>query len=97
MQEMFHYQISLAFHYSYGSKFQSDFWVDVNERAKSIMNLNYKFSEESLLSLYNYNKKHRSKEFMVGIFDYKDYEAIHSGMLNINSDEMLNVNVIGFC
>ena len=96
-QEMFHYQISLAFHYSYGSKFQSDFWVDVNERAKSIMNLNYKFSEESLLSLYNYNKKHKSKEFMVGIFDYKDYEAIHSGMLNINSDEMLNVNVIGFC
>ncbi len=96
-QDMFNYQISLAFHYSYGSKFQSDFWVDIHERANLIMNLNYKFSEESQKSLYNFNKRYRGQEFMVGIFNYKDYEMIHSGMLNLPVSELIeDVSIIGF-
>lgn len=95
--EMFNYQISLAFHYSYGSKYNSDFWIDIHKRAKSIMNLNYKFSEESQKSLYNFNKRYRGEEFMVGIFNYKDYEMIHSGMLNLNLPDLIeDVSLIGF-
>lgn len=79
-QELFHYQISLAFHYSYGSKFDSIFWQDVHKRAKDIMNIHPKFSEDSLSYLYNYSSNYKSKEFLIGIFNYQDYRALHSGM-----------------
>ena len=96
-QELFHYQISLAFHYSYGSKFDSTFWQDVHKRAKDVMNINPKFSESSLTYLYNYANNYKFQESIIGIFNYQDFRAIHSGMTGMPMQEFTkNASVLGF-
>jgi hypothetical protein len=97
-QELFDYQISLAFHYSYGSKFDSIFWQDVHARAKDFMNIHPRLSEESLSYAYNYASKYRSENLLnIGVFGYADFRAIHSGMSGMPMSEFTkNVNIPGF-
>ena len=95
--EIFHYQISLAFHYQYGSNFDSVFWQDIHKKAKYIMNIHPKFSEDSLCHLYNYASKYRSKDFLIGTFNYQDFSAIHSGMTATPMSKFTkNINIFGF-
>ena len=97
-QEMFDYQISVAFHYSYGSKFDSIFWKDAHERAENLLNLHLRYQKQSLEYSYNHAKQYRSNKFLeLGVFGYEDYRAIHSGMTGIPIDQICNdISIPGF-
>jgi hypothetical protein len=80
-RKMFEYQQSLAWHYSYGSKYKSPFWIDVKKRANNIMdnsfNTNPEYYEDAL---YHDHKYFSTEYFNIGCFDYLDYNQVHSGM-----------------
>ena len=81
LNSMFEYQISLAWHYSYGSIFDSEYWVNVKENANQVLNLNHNYSHETLLRKYAHDSKYRSRDFLhVGPFSYIDFRDIHGGM-----------------
>ena len=90
-KKIFEYEQSLAFHYSYGSKFKSNFWKDVQERSNKLLNTN------NLMQKEFWNELSISNSFRIGIFTRPDFEQIHSGMTGISMNEVYGgVNVNGF-
>jgi hypothetical protein len=88
-QDMFDLQISVAFHYSYGSKFDSVFWKDAHKRSEDFLNLHPKYQKQSLQYSYNYSHKYRNDDLMnIGVFGYQDYRALHSGMTGTPMNEI---------
>jgi len=80
-KQMFYYQLSLAWHYSYGSKYKSSFWSDVKKRANDLMNISYFTNKEYYEDAVFHDKKFASPEyFEIGTFQYHDYFQIHEGM-----------------
>lgn len=79
--DMYNYQLSLAWHYSYGSKHQTEFWQDVTKRANDLLQSSYKMRPEYLEESFYHDKKYRElKYFNIGCFEYTDYIQIDSGM-----------------
>ena len=88
-QDMFDLQMSVAFHYSYGSKFDSVFWKDAHKRSEYLLNLHPKYQKQSLKYTYNYSNKYRNNDLMnIGVFGYQDYRALHSGMTGTPMNEI---------
>jgi hypothetical protein len=79
--DMYNYQLSLAWHYSYGSKHQTEFWEDVTKRANNLLTSSHKMQPEYLEESFYFDKKYREpKYFSIGCFEYLDYVQIDSGM-----------------
>jgi hypothetical protein len=81
-KDMFDYQLSLAWHYSYGSKHETSFWVDVKERANDLLNISYNTNKEYYEDALQHDRKFSSNEyFNIGCFGYEDYLQVHAGMM----------------
>lgn len=81
-QDMVNYQLSIAWHYSYGSKYNSPFWDDIKQRSNNIMEMFYQTNLEYYEDALFHDKKYSTGEyFSIGCFGYGDYFQIHSGML----------------
>jgi tryptophan halogenase len=79
--QMFKYQLSLAWHYSYGSKYETPFWQDVKKRSNDFLNMSYFGSKEYYENALHHDKKYDTYEyFNIGCFQYDDYFQVHSGM-----------------
>jgi hypothetical protein len=96
--DMFDLQMAVAFHYSYGSKFDSIFWQDAKKRSEELLNLHQRYQKESLQYSYNYAHKYLSDSLIsFGPFGYQDYRALHSGMTGIPMNELCkNISIAGF-
>ena len=97
-KQMFDYQLSLAWHYSYGSKHNSDFWNDIKKRSKDLMNISYCTNPEYYIDAFHHDKKFANSEyFSIGCFKYNDYFQIHSGMTDCKiKPEDIYVNFFNF-
>ncbi len=81
LNDVFENEISLAWHYTYGSKYNTTFWEDIKERANQFMNMAHKGNPEYYLdALYHDQKFSMTDYFNIGCFNYHDYFFIHSGM-----------------
>jgi hypothetical protein len=96
--EIFKSQMSVAFHYSYGSKHHSTFWKDAQERSIRLLNTHPKYQRESFQYAYKHAKKYNDNKFIeFGLFGYRDYIELHSGMTGISKDEICNsIKIPGF-
>jgi hypothetical protein len=96
-KKIFEYQKSIAFHYSYGSKYNSVFWNDVYERSNKLLNTNNLMQKEFLNEMCLVDRLFQSNLFQMGIFTRLDYEILHSGMTGISKDEIYNaIYIPGF-
>jgi hypothetical protein len=76
---MWSYQLSLAFHYQYGSIYKSSFWKKTKSNAEKIMHCQW-LSESRLDQNISYDKLTGDSVTKIGIFDWKDIEIISRGM-----------------
>jgi hypothetical protein len=80
-REMYNYEISVAWHYGYGSKYDTPFWEDIKKRSNQFMNLTFGGTKEFYEEALFHDKKYRSNDyFRIGCFGYEDYFQVHSGM-----------------
>jgi hypothetical protein len=80
-KEVMNYQLSLYWHYSYGSIFNTQFWNNTIKQSKEYMNIIPHGNRDELLSKYYHDKKFRSSDFFnIGAFQYKDFQRIEYGM-----------------
>ena len=96
--DMFDLQMSVAFHYQYGSQFDSGFWQDAQKRSEQLLNVHQRYQKKSLEYSYNYANKYRTNELIsFGVFGYRDYRALHSGMTGIPMDDLCkDISIPGF-
>lgn len=95
-REIHNHQLSIAWHYRYGSIYDSKYWNDVKENAEKFMEsvphgkMNY--------ILDNYSIDYINKEenaFNIGSFRYPDFRMVHSGMTGENIDNVFNRHIFG--
>lgn len=92
LEKIIAYQNLVAFHYSYGSKFKSNFWNDTQKNAKEIIDklpihgdtLTY---EESIRNDIIYDKDYSRLACFAG----EDHLHVHCGMTGKTRNEVLNV------
>lgn len=90
LERMFEYQMSLAWHYSYGSIFDSEYWTNVKQNANQFLNLNHNYSHETLLRQYIHDSRYQSRDFLhIGPFSYIDFRAIHGGMNGVDIKDLI--------
>lgn len=77
--EMWTYQLSLAFHYHYGSVHDSPFWKDIKIRANEIMKGQW-MSGERIERNINHDRMTGDQQSKIGIFTWKDIQQINGGM-----------------
>jgi hypothetical protein len=81
LREVYNCELSVAWHYSYGSKYKTPFWEDVKKRSNDFMNSSYFGSNEFYEDALFHDKKYESNEyFSIGCFGYEDYFQVHAGM-----------------
>jgi len=75
------YQLGMAWHYSYGSKYDTPFWNNVKQKSKELMNIFPLTRPDYFYDVLFYDKKYASIEYFgLGCFGYEDYFQIHEGM-----------------
>lgn len=82
--EMWAYQLSLAFHYQYGSSFDSPFWEKIQGEAKKIMEKIPNGNDETLLRNIESDLlfKGSTSYSKIGCFSVYDINQIRKGMLS---------------
>ena len=81
LTEMWIYQMMLAYHYQYGSRYKSEFWNKTTENAKDMMK--YQFNGVEEVFKYNLNL---DKEFLqtyqskIGILSFDDHIQLQRGL-----------------
>jgi hypothetical protein len=81
--EIWQYQLSLAYHYQFGSIHETEFWKDKKTKALEIMkhNLNGNFKIfESHLNYDMYNQSKRTFYSRIGCFASEDHNHVYYGM-----------------
>lgn len=94
--EIFDYQISLAWHYSYGSIYNTPFWNDVTDRAKKIMEFVHWSKSESILDNFSVDHLNKNNQtFRIGSFAYDDFKTINCGMTGIPTNKLFSDHIFG--
>lgn len=92
LKNMYEYQISLAWHYNYGSIFDSSFWKNVTNKSDIFLNTNPIYSKDSLIRKYIHDSKYTKNDFLsIGPFDFTDFKMIHNGM-SVDDIDKLKLN-----
>ena len=81
--EMWSYQISLAYHYQYGSIYDTEFWNKKQNEASNVMRASFNGNPD--IFMMNLERDSRSKKTSyskIGCFARSDLEQIHFGMLS---------------
>jgi hypothetical protein len=82
--DIWQYQILLAYHYQFGSVYETEFWVDRKAKALEIMKYNLNGNHNIFESHLNYdlfNPKNQTFYSRIGCFDVEDHMYIYSGMV----------------
>ena len=89
LYEMWTYQLSLAYHYQYGSTYETSFWNEITEKAKNFISCIHNGNRDIFLeNLINdlYFKGEYSK---IGVFDFSDLKQLHCGMVKENINDII--------
>jgi hypothetical protein len=90
LEKIIAYQNLIAFHYHYGSKFKSDFWVDTQKNAKNIIE---KLPIIGDLSTFENAIRddiiYGTENTRLGCFCPEDHFHVHLGMVNMNRRDIL--------
>ncbi len=92
LNQMHDYHLALAFHYKYGSKYNTEFWIKTKQSAKNYFEMNPIYKEESLYNSYYGDilssklDESYSDILKLACFTSIDYRDIHSGMTGIDID-----------
>jgi len=91
LEKIIAYQNLIAFHYSYGSKFKSNFWKDTQNNAKSIVQKLAIQGDTLTYEDYIRNDIFYGTEYSkLGCFTSEDHMYIHCGMMNKSKKDILN-------
>ena len=94
--EIYNYQLSLAWHYGYGSIHETKYWDDVTERANKFMESVPWGKMSTIIDNFSIDYLNKNTEtFNIGCFKYVDFKMIHSGMTGICTDDLFNNNIFG--
>jgi hypothetical protein len=92
---MFEYQLSLALHYSYGSKYKTDFWNNVSVKSKEFMEI-YPFTQQRHLDrTLTHDLMFNDHLLKIGSFEKEDYMKIDYGMKNLGNPYLV-LNDLGY-
>jgi hypothetical protein len=83
--EMWQYQLSLAYHYQFGSIYKSKFWEDKKRKALQIMDCNLNGNLKIFESHLNFDKQNlynrvKSTYSKIGCFNFEDHLHLYYGM-----------------
>jgi hypothetical protein len=93
LEKIIAYQNLIAFHYSYGSKFKSNFWKDTQNNAKLIVQKLAIQGDTLTYEDYIRNDIFYGTEYSkLGCFTSEDHMYIHCGMMNKSKKDILNIN-----
>jgi hypothetical protein len=77
------YQLSIAYHYSFGSTKETKFWKDIQEKATNLLNLVSPYGKRKLFqNLIETDEQYRSERLHLsgmGSFEYDDLNWLHQG------------------
>lgn len=80
---MMEYQLSIAYHYSFGSTKETKFWKDIQEKATNLLNLVSPYGKRKLFqNLIETDEQYRSESLHLsgmGSFEYDDLNCLHQG------------------
>jgi hypothetical protein len=94
--EIYKHQLSLAWHYRYGSIYDSKYWNNVKEQSTKFMESLPYGKMNYLLDNFSIDHINRnSEQFSIGTFTYPDFRMVHSGMTGMNIDEIFNRHIFG--
>lgn len=81
--EMWTYQLSLAYHYHYGSIYKTKFWENVTSSATNIMNISFNGNPDVFQMNLNRDCKNMNNQYSkIGSFGFADLNQIHFNMLD---------------
>jgi tryptophan 7-halogenase len=89
--EMWTYQLSLAYHYQYGSIYDSNFWNNTTKKAKEFMSYTINGNEDLLLShmVNDLVLKNNTNFSKIGIFECNDIRQLHCGMTQTKINDIV--------
>ena len=81
LDNMYSQQLCLAFHYQFGSIYNSDFWEDVVNRAKNLMSHSPMGRGERFVEAMEYDMKYKNEVSKVAWMIVEDHIYITNGMI----------------
>jgi hypothetical protein len=86
------YQLSLAFHYKYGSKYDSKFWNNILNKCQSFFGTTVNGNDEVFLNnlIFDINDTEESNLSRIGTFGWRDTIKLYCGFTNIKVEEITN-------
>ena len=92
LSEIRKYQLSLAYHYQYGSSYNTEFWNKITEKAKNLMstinNGNKNIFLQNLVTDLSFRGK--TKYSTIGSFESVDLKQLHCGMTQESLEDIIN-------
>lgn len=94
-QMIWQHQLALAFHYKYGSVYETEFWNNIKNISKQIcsispgMNLELQLQNFSVDKHFHTEHIQRTNYSSIEPFSYHELLEIHSGMLGITEEEVM--------
>lgn len=96
LNEIRRYQLSLAYHYQYGSSYDTEFWNKITEKAKNFMSTINNGNENIFLRnlVSDLSFKGKTNYSKIGSFGCEDLKQIHCGMTQENIKDIINSNFL---
>lgn len=83
LEEMWSYQLTLAYHYQFGSKYKTKFWNSVQKQSQDFLKYSFKLGNSEIFeTLLNFDKKYNTRYSVIGHFDHLDHRYIYDKMNN---------------
>jgi hypothetical protein len=91
LQEMWVYQLSLAYHYSHGSSYHSQFWDEIVHKAQNFMSHINNGNEEIFLNnlIVDLKSKGKTNYCKIGSFSSEDFKQLHCGMTRTTLSDVI--------
>lgn len=96
------HQFALAFHYKYGSVYESEFWNNIKYNSNQICSLSLSMIPEIQLENFSIDKYFSDKYMQrtdyssIKPFSYHELSEIHAGMLGVTEEEIFSKNPFTF-
>jgi len=89
--EIWAYQLSLAYHYKFGSKFDdaSPFWKNIKEKSLNFLN-NVKPNEELFVHNIKNDLQYNTEYSKIGTFNVSDHKQLYCGMNGISLENIFS-------
>lgn len=84
--EMWAYQLSLAYHYQYGSIYKTKFWQNIKSNAIDVMKASFNGNPEVFQMNLERDYRNKNKKYSnIGSFGFADLQQIHFNMLGVDN------------